>query len=171
MISFFHPTNIFPSGYFIEVFFVFNNPIARVAGPTLPVNIVNEIISFDAVERSDVIPRDIPTVPNADTVSNKISKNLNLSVSIIVIVRATIITTPSDTITTVRALITVCLDMVLLNTTVSFSPFKVKYVEKIKIANVVVLSPPAVDAGLPPINMRIIYKKAVASWTFPMSTE
>ena len=45
-------------------------------GPTLPINIINIIKIFDKVERALVIPAVNPTVANADTVSNVISKTV-----------------------------------------------------------------------------------------------
>lgn len=48
---------------------------ANVSGPSFPRNIMKTISIFPIGDRSAVIPIDRPTVPKAETTSNKIAKN------------------------------------------------------------------------------------------------
>lgn len=51
------------------------NANAIVSGPTRPINIRREITIFPIGLKSGVIPKDIPTVANAEITSNKITFN------------------------------------------------------------------------------------------------
>ncbi len=54
--------------------------MANVKGPTRPKNIKNTITNFPITERSDVTPKENPTVANAETDSNNNGKNAMVSV-------------------------------------------------------------------------------------------
>lgn len=66
------------------MFFLWTKREAIVRGPTRPTYIVPMTINLLKGLKSGVIPVDSPTVPNADTVSKKISIKLIVGLSIVI---------------------------------------------------------------------------------------
>ena len=139
---------------------------ATATGPIRPINIRNIITIFPRFVKSGVIPIDKPTVPKAENVSKAIvkksafSKMLNKSIPV-----NTIVNDKTMTDSALRAMSRLTF---LLNK-VRFSRLRIS-VTTIKTTNakVVVLIPPAVPPGEPPINIKAIIINCVAGYNTAM---
>lgn len=81
-LKWYQPTIKWASGYLNEfVFTLLLNANANVSVPTRPMNIEKIIMIFPSVDKSPVMPIEIPTVANAETCSNTIFK-ISLSDSV-----------------------------------------------------------------------------------------
>ena len=132
----------------------------KVKGPIRPVNIKSDTATFPATVKKGVIPKLRPTVPDADITSNIIAKKFCPSSSRISN-KIKILVIKIDKNIKAVALTTIGPAMVLSNTVTDFSPFKVERIDCIRMANVVVFTPPAVDPGDPPININNVIKYRV----------
>ena len=155
-------------GYLIFSFFGFANENRSVRGPTFPINIMMMITSFPRSDRLPVIPIDNPTVPKAETTSKRIS--INEAFSDRVIIKIAVSTNIKLTIAIASALRINLGWMLLLPIVKSSFPRRKVMVAKTIMIAVVNLIPPAVDALPPPINMRIIIRKRVASSRLAISS-
>ena len=72
----YYPTIIFASGKICALFLTWRivSETSNDIGPTLPINIVKQSINLDILEINGVIPVVRPTVPKAETVSNRCKK-------------------------------------------------------------------------------------------------
>ena len=122
-------------------------------GPILPRNIVPIITAFPAVFRFSVRPRESPTVPMAETTSYRQSRKSPGQTAVRSVMETTaavrLAMKIARALRTVFALIFRCR-----NSVKSFS-FSMESTVKAMIRKVVVLMPPAVPEGYPPINMRM----------------
>ena len=123
----------------------------KVGIPILPMNMTIESNILDKSERLGVMPRDKPTVPKADTTSNKVSRILKSSVSKREKVKRKIRMQEEKKIR-ILFLITSS-DTVLLKRLMVFFPFKVARILRIKTKKVVVFIPPPVEPGEAPMNI------------------
>ncbi len=98
------------------------------------------------------MPVESPTVPKADTISNKELIKGVCSKAIRMVVATTTIVTPSTI--KVNAFKTVCIGILFLNKMVSLEPLICDKTAINIIPKVVTLTPPAVEPGEPPINIR-----------------
>ena len=159
-----------PSGYLISLKSDFiPNDRAMVIGPILPKYMQIVIKIFDTTESLSVIPRLAPTVAKADDVSYKMSIKAKSSKA--AITKLTNITIDREITNIDKAFLIVSLLILLLKTTGSLSFFFFYMTARINTTKVVVLIPPAVDPGDPPINMRLINSMAVESLIFDKSVE
>ena len=111
-----------------------------------------------------------PTVPKADVDSKSRFINFQeLSVIVSMIAVEKTIAKPIKNIDT--ALLIVSNGNLLVKQLTSSSPFTTDIVVRSRQANVVVLIPPAVDPGDPPINISIIVENMVVSLILDISTE
>ena len=140
---------------------------ANVSGPSFPRNIMKTISIFPIGDRSAVIPIDRPTVPKAETTSNKIAKNgigsVIFKIKIAVKINSTLI-------------VEIASDRrinwsfsVFLAIEICFLPFKKVITDRRMTRNVVSLIPPPVDALPAPTNIRRSKSVIVLSRRLPMS--
>ena len=114
-----------------------------------------------------VIPADIPTVPIAEKTSNITSAKENGCIISMKIVPVSI-RNKFVHITTLAFLIAVSSSL-LLNTLQPAASIRFARTNTIRTTTVVVLIPPAVDPGLPPMNIRIIVTSLLPSVNAPVS--
>src|SRR5690625_2500935 len=147
-----YPIIILSLGYLtLSVCRSFRNDNKNVTTPILPININIIKINLLKTEISLVIPKDNPTVPNADVLSNKIS--VIEKGSIIDIIRRLIKTNAIAIIITVTALSKSSSYISLLKTLIFFPPRAYVIIKMITRANVVVRVPPPALLGEAPINI------------------
>lgn len=127
--------------------------------PILPVNIVKIITNFPNVDRSVVIPVDSPTVPNAETTSNKIETKPNFSV--IESKNVEIKIRKIDVVKTRKDFFIEMVSTHLPKIVTSSLPFiQLLILSKIMV-KVVVFMPPPVPPGDAPTNIKNIVKRRV----------
>ena len=127
-----------------------------VKDPNLPNSIVNIINTLPRDDKYGVKFLLSPTVPNAENVSYIISKR---SEFFSVIVKQNDINTiqKNDTVRITNTLLRVSFFIFLLNTEISLFPFISAIIAMNTAAIVVVLIPPAIPPGDPPINISTIF--------------
>ena len=133
----------------------------NVKPPARPMNIKKTNMSFEGIDKLEVIPNDKPTVPMAEAVSNRQSLNLNPSIALITMPHR--INIPRYIKKMALALRTMLLSIRRFITTVSFFLLNTEIVEKKRTAKVVVFIPPAVEPLDPPMSIRAIII-ATAAW-------
>ena len=143
-----------PSGYSNSPSFLTLVLMARtrVRGPILPISIRSAIITFPVKERVGVTPRLSPTVPPAEMTSKKRGKKAVFD-SIFIMSRIKELVIRMDINVRAVAFTTKGAGIVLSKMETVFLPLRVDFIEFIKMAKVVVLTPPAVEPGEPPINI------------------
>ena len=173
-----YPTNKFSLGY---LYFSGSRPPianAMVNGPSRPINISILTNNFPTNDKFAVIPIDSPTVPNAETTSNKISKNIPRlcwwemspnSLDNKARVKILITTIEKNVIETVRAIVSFGTRRLKKLTSVWFLNLAIK--NAINTPNVLVLIPPPHEPDDAPINIKIMNRKMVALDRPEMLTE
>ena len=117
------------------------------------------IINRPAIDKPGVIPVDKPTVPKAEKVSKRRSRNLNSSV--IVSTKTTMPISPTASVTTTSALY-ICWVLNSLPNAPAYSfPLIELHIVAMSIPKVFTLMPPAVEPEAPPMNIRRMVKKSV----------
>ena len=143
--------------------------VATVIGPNLP-TIMREIrIICEGEFSSGVIPVDSPTVPKAESTSNSVSERLK-SVNRRM-VSVAVATNPKLSMTTVIAWRITFGDIALPNTLASFRPRITEKTVANSTKSVVILIPPAVPAGPPPMNINMSIANRVESDIADISIE
>ena len=131
-------------------------------GPILPRYIHKDITSLPATSREAVKFLDNPTVP----IALKVSYTTSIKLPCSRVSKSSTASTAAITLKTTiaSALRTVSLAMLLRKITASSYPFATENAAINNIAAVVVLIPPAVPTGDPPINIRNIHTREVDSF-------
>lgn len=123
--------------------------------PRRPINITKSIVILLTIVSDDVMLSENPTVENAETTSNmmcwigRCGSNMDRMTT-------PIVTTASDENMMMNARLTDCFDIVRWRISMWSRPRRVLTTLSRAMANVVVLIPPAVDIGEPPIHIYII---------------
>lgn len=136
--------------------------------PILPIYIVSINIILLGVESADVIPVLKPTVPNADTTSNKTSCKCKEYLSNTSIPIVEIIINAVAAIVRVKALYIKLEGSFLLSNVTSLLPLMELKPPAVTATKVVVFMPPPVPPGDAPMNIRRVRKKTVAGFNLPM---
>ena len=155
--GFFQPIMIFSSGYLAADLSLLCRPdsaSARVRGPTRPRNIMGSSTARPAWERLGVPMADTPTVPIALAASNQMSAREKRLPSIKEMTSVPSSCTVRNSIITASALRTVSAGRVRLAARTSLSPRITLTIRKNSAAAVVVFTPPPVEAGDAPTNIK-----------------
>ena len=137
-----------------------------VTAPSLPINMIRMITSLLPSHRSGVIPVESPTVPNAETTSNRTCIKLYCG-SMTQSRKLPTHTTDIDKSVMMEALATVPLEIALRNAPTCFL-LNMALASWIRTKNVVVLIPPPVDPGDAPINISTQSTNSPALVKLPM---
>jgi len=130
-----------------------------VRAPRRPKNIRIVITIFPERDKKGVIPRESPTVPNAETASKEISIRECTSEKLSMIIQPITKTMEKRKITIDR--FSTVNGIFFLNNSTRFLPLMTDQTPATRIPAVVVFIPPPVEPGDAPINIRIMKKRAV----------
>ena len=132
-----------------------------VTDPTRPHSIRNAKSSLETIPSEGVIPTVTPTVAIADTVSHRVSTRGKFSIAEITTDTLQVIS--RYIINTQEAVLVICSSILRPNASTFFLRKKVVKILMHSTQKVVVLIPPAVEPGEPPINIRQVMTKMPAS--------
>lgn len=140
--------------------------IKNVRTLTRPINIIKIRITLPQTVISAVMPVDRPTVARADVTSNKMRMKEKFSVRHKIMVATTIKEAATQKIA--RALMMRPCSRRLLNKITSSLPRIIELTVAKMIAMVVVLTPPPVEPGEAPQNIKMMMKNRLASYSAPV---